>query len=109
MDEYNIHERRLELHSILKTIMGGTGSHVYFQPPPKMTIPYPAIIYERSRVRKLKANNRNYNKKVVYQVTVISKDPENIFCDKIDDLPYSTYDRRFISDNLYHDVFTVYY
>lgn len=109
MSDYILRERRLELHAILKAIMGGTGSHVYFQPPPNMKLQYPAIVYERSSIRKRQANNSIYNKKAVYKVTVISKDPDNIFCEKVNDLPYSTYDRRYPSEGMYHDVFTVYY
>lgn len=116
MSSFDLHRRRLELQEILEECLGDQliktpdgGTNVYFQPPISVKMHYPAIVYERSRVNKRHANNSVYRKMVAYQVTVISKDPDNDICDKVDDLPHCTYDRRFVTDNLYHDTFTIYY
>jgi len=44
-----------------------------------------------------------------YQVTVIDADPDSIIPEKIEALPMCTFDRQFTADNLYHDVFSLYF
>ena len=46
---------------------------------------------------------------VAYEIIVIDKLPNNEVIDKILELPYSSFDRHYVSDNLNHDVITIYY
>lgn len=98
---------RLELHEILCEKLGSR--HVYFQPPESIRMTYPAIVYELDRIYIDHANDRNYLKQHRYAVKYISRDPDNTIIDDILDLPYCSFDRRFIVDNLYHDCFNLYF
>lgn len=98
---------RLQLHQTLVTILGT--DHVYFQPPSSIKMTYPAIVYSLDKVQVTKADDKPYLKHNRYQVQYISRNPENTVIDDILELPYSSYDRRFVADNLYHDNFDVYF
>ena len=102
-----IQDRRLELHEILKSIM--TNGNVYHQPPESLKLKFPCIIYERSRDRALYADNNPYMRKMRYTITLIDKKPVSDYLEPILALPYCTFDRHFASDDLNHDVFTIYY
>lgn len=95
---------RLNLHNLLKTIT----DNVYYQPPAKME--FPCIKYEKSDYNTGYSNNKIYKKMTHYTVTYISKNPDNEdVTDQILNLPYCSFNRRFINDNLYHDVFDLFY
>lgn len=98
---------RAELQAKLKELLGS--SNVYYQPPATVKIKYPAIIFSKSRIDTLKANDSTYVKNKRYEIIVVDKKPDNPVIDKILDLPYCSYDRRYKADNLNHDVLTLYY
>lgn len=99
--------QRLELDSILRTILG-TGN-VYFQPPANVQMEYPAIVYRRNGANTRFAGNSPYRHTKRYQVTVIDRNPDSVIPDKVATLPMSDFDRNFVADNLNHDVFSVYF
>ena len=70
---------------------------------------YPAIRYSRSSIQSRFANDGRYAGKTRYEITVIDRKPDNAVIDKILDLPFCSYDRHYVSDNLNHDTFTLYY
>lgn len=98
---------RLELQTELENILGSR--NVYFQPPSSVRMQYPAIVYSRKDIEKRSANDGTYRKLPSYEVILIDKNPDSPFVEKIFDLPYCSFDRHYISDNLNHDVFTLYY
>lgn len=98
---------RLKLQTILEGILGS--SNVYFQPPATVRMNYPAIIYSRSDIENRFADNSPYNQEKAYTVTVIDKDPDGEIVDRIAKLPKCMYDRNYKSENLNHDVFTLFY
>lgn len=98
---------RLNLQTELESILGSR--NVYFQPPSSVRMSYPAIVYSRKGIDKKSANDAVYCKLPSYEVILIDKNPDSTFVDKILDLPYCSYDRHYESDNLNHDVFTLYY
>lgn len=98
---------RLDLQTILERILGSR--HVYFQPPSSVRMQYPAIVYSRKGIGKRHANDGVYRKLPSYEVILIDKNPDSEFVDTILDLPYCSYDRHYESDNLNHDVFTLYF
>lgn len=98
---------RLDLQTKLESILGSR--NVYFQPPSSVRIKYPAIIYSRKDIEIRSADNIAYRKLPSYEVILIDKNPDSEFADKILDLPYCSFDRHYESDNLNHDVFTLYY
>lgn len=97
---------RLELHELLKTILGN--SNVYFQPPSNYNMSYPCIRYNLTDIYTEKANNMNYRKKRRYIITLIHKDPDNDIVDKLIDNGFA-FDRFYAKDHLNHYVFLIYY
>ena len=99
--------KRLELQNILETLMGNR--HVYYQPPENLKMEYPCIRYSKSDILSNYADNINYINKINYEIIVIDKNPDNVVIEKILELPLSSYDRHYVSDNLNHDVIRLYY
>lgn len=99
--------QRLDLHEVLCNILGSR--NVYFQPPTGFRMPYPCIVYKREKIDTRFAGNKPYLHTNRYSVTVIDQDPESQIPNGIADLPMCVHDRQFVNDNLYHDVFTLYY
>jgi hypothetical protein len=99
--------RRLELHNLLVELFGN--NHVYYQPPENLKMEYPCIRYTRSNVGTIKADNINYHKRNRYQIIVIDKKVDNAVIEKILELPMSSYESHYVSDNLNHDILTLYY
>lgn len=97
---------RSELHAILKTL--GT-SNVYYQPPESIKMNYPAIVYNRASIINTFADNSVYKRCKAYTVTVIDSNPDSLIVDSVSMLPMCSFDRHFTSDNLNHDVFTIYF
>jgi len=97
---------RLDLHNLLLSI---GGPNVYYQVPSSLTIKYPAIKYSVDRIENDHANDLVYHQEKSYSVTVMSTDADCDIVDKISRLPKCSFDRRFISDNIYHTIFNMYY
>lgn len=98
---------RLELQSKLEELLGCR--HVYFQPPESVKMEYPAIVYSRSSIKKVSANNTGYLFTNKYSVVVIDKKPDNPVISMLLMLPYCAYDTSYKSKNLYHDVLSLYF
>lgn len=98
---------RLELQSLLEETLGSR--NVYFQPPENIRMKYPAIVYARSRITNNHANDNVYRQSCSYELTVIDSNPDSEIVTAISKLPMCRHDRHFKSDNLNHDVFTIYY
>lgn len=97
-------DRRLELDGLFREVV----ANVYFQPPGNVTLVYPCIVYELDQIETLYACDRPYTSNYRYTVTVIDRDPESPITKKLTALPLCHHDRHFVSDNLHHDVFTIY-
>lgn len=100
-------DKRLNLQDVLVNLLGV--NHCYYQPPENLKMDYPAIRYSKSKIETDKANNSVYAKRNKYELVVIDRLPDNPVIDKLLELPYCSYDRHYISDNLHHDVLTLYY
>lgn len=98
---------RLDLQSLLEELLGSR--NVYYQPPESIKMQYDAIRYSKSTITSRYANNNKYSMKDCYELIVISKRPDNPVIKKLLALPYCSYDRPYVADNLYHDVLTIYY
>lgn len=99
-------DRRLELQSELEKILGSR--NVYYQPLPSLKLQYPCIVYERNPGDPMYADNQKYIKANRFQVTLITRNPEDPARIKLEDLPTCKHTARMVHDNLYHDVFDVY-
>lgn len=98
---------RLDLHNELIDILGS--KNVYFQPPENIKLKYPCIVYYRSDIRPDWADNIPYQLYKQYKITLIYKDPDSELPDKIALLPYTRMSNHMVSDNLNHDIFTIFY
>ena len=98
---------RLELHSVLQELLGS--SNVYYQPPESIKMQYDAIRYSKKTIDSKYANARKYSMIDCYEIIVISRLPDNPIIKKLLSLPYCSYDRHYVADNLHHDVLTIYY
>lgn len=97
---------RIDMHNMLLQVC----DNVYFQPPSNIRIKnYPCIIYHFSDFDTRNADNSKYLKRDMYTVTVITKDPEDrIFENILDMFQYSSFDRSYTADNLYHYTIRIY-
>lgn len=99
--------RRLLLHEMLCDALGSR--NVYYQPPATVKMQYPAIVYSRSKIDNDFADDSVYRQSHYYSLTVIDKNPDSDVVDRVSRLKSCHFDRHFTSDNLNHDVFTIYY
>lgn len=98
---------RLDLQSLLEELLGSR--NVYCKPPESIKMQYPAIRYSRKRIESVHANDSKYLMRDCYDLIVISRSPNDPVVRKLLELPYCSYDRQYVSDNLYHDLLTIYY
>jgi hypothetical protein len=99
---------RLELHEELCDLLGSR--HVYFQPPESLKLEYPCFVYSRNADFVHRANNQPYLYEHNYQLMYITDDPET-------EMPIRVLRRfqkcrsggPFVSDNLNHFPFDIYY
>ena len=98
---------RLELQNKLEELNGN--KNVYFQPPENLKMNYPAIKYSLDKIDEKFANNRRYISIRRYSLIVISRKPDPEIINKLLDLPMCTFDRPYVSDNLYHYSFKIYW
>lgn len=107
MDELSLDQRSQELQAVFEGILGSR--NVYYNPPASVRMSYPAIVFSRSRIDKKNANNKAYIQNHRYDVTVIEGDPDCKYAGAVLKLPTCTFDRHFVSDNLHHISFTLYF
>ena len=104
-------DKRLGLDRILRSIVKARCGveNVYYQPPANLRMKYPCITYELDKIRNRDADDRVYRQTFHYTVTVIDTKPDSEMTAAMSELSKASHDRHFISDNLYHDVFSVWY
>lgn len=100
-------EQRVRLQKILEEILGS--SNVYFQPPESIRLTYPCIIYQLSSRDTTFADDNPYRVSKRYQITFISSEADDTTPDKIALLPMCVMDRAYTVDNLYHQIFYLYF
>jgi hypothetical protein len=99
---------RLELHSRLCSILGT--KNVYYQPPESVKIKYPCFIYNLDKGDLRFADDKTYSYTHQYTITYIDSNPDHDMIEKMFvEFNMCVHDRRYTSDNLYHDVFSLYF
>ena len=99
--------KRLDLQQLLVTLLGS--KFVYFQPPENIVMNYPCIVYKRVALNTMYADNNPYHNRKRYELTYIDRNPDSDITDKLALLPLCSYDRFFVSDNLNHEVFNIFF
>lgn len=100
-------DNRPNLQKLLEGVIGNR--NVYFQPPPSLRMLYPAIVYSRIAIDNSYADNSPYLQGVAYKLVVIDEDPDSAIVKKVSKLPMCKFNSHYVSDNLNHDAFTIYY
>ena len=98
---------RLELQSELESKLGS--KNVYYQPPENFKMKYPAIRYSLSNIFNHHASNIVYKQSNRYTLVLISSNPLEPCKEKLSQIPTCKHIQSYIADNLYHDVFEIYY
>lgn len=100
--------KRLEFHTKLETVPRVKG--IYFQRPPTMDMKYPCILYKGEPNIRYYADNGIYMKGTKYTLYYIHDDPDDDNVELLLTLfPYTTYDRQYVADGLYHDVYIIFF
>ena len=102
-----MNSNRLKLQALLEELLGTR--HVYYQSPESLKMEYPAIRYSKQVPDVKHADDVKYLNKERYEIIVIDKRADNAVIQKILELPYSSFERHYTSDNLHHDVINLYY
>ena len=98
---------RVELQAKLEELLGSR--NVYYQPTESIKMEYPEIVYSRSDINSVFANDAGYIQSRCYDITVIDKKPDNEVINKLLKFPLCSFNRHFKSDNLNHDVLRLYF
>ena len=98
---------RAELQLKLEEVLGS--ENVYFQPPATIKLVYPCIIYKRDEHKEFFADDRLYMGMKRYSVTIIDKNPDSPIPDRLMGLRYCSFSASFRTDNLNHDVYSLYF
>lgn len=98
---------RIDLHELLCETLGSR--NVYFSSPASVKMKYPAIVYSRSNIDNNFADDSVYRQSHFYSITIIDDDPDSEIVGRVSRLPGCKFNRHFVSDNLNHDTFTIYY
>lgn len=99
---------RIDLHEELCTLLGSR--NVYYEPPESLKLKYPCIIYEVNDINQIRANNRHYLDIKRYSITYVTNKNIIDITEKFFELfPTCSFDRSYVSDNLWHYVFTLSY
>lgn len=99
---------REDFHMKLQMLLGDEWT-LYYQSPGNHLLKYPCVLYNLANDITRYADDNAYNIKIHYQVTLMHKSPMDELIELLmRNISYCSFDRRYISDNIYHDVFNVY-
>ena len=100
--------RRLQLHEELCKILGTR--NVYFQPPESVKLKYDCIVYSVNNREDLRADDIHYRNLVRYEVILMYRDPDSELPEALlNCFTRISHQRHFTSDNVHHDVYTLFY
>lgn len=102
---------RIELHTKLIEVTKLDSKRVYYQPPSNIHLVYPCLIYSQDTPSVLPADNKvSYKLNKKYSITYITKEADSDIIDRmLENFQLISADRPFISDDLYHYPFTLFY
>ena len=94
---------REDLQRKLEEILNG--HKAYFQPPERIKIQYPCVVYELAAMDSSFADNDRYWTTRRYQLTIIDRNPDSELFDAVASLPFCQLQRTYTADYLNHTVF----
>lgn len=93
----------------LSAVFHSMCENVYFQPPTGRKIVYPCIIYELKKSNVRYADNAPYALYDMYDIKYITRDPDDPVRSQLVLLPLCTSQNSYVSDNLHHYPFSIYW
>lgn len=106
----NREEFRNHLAKLFIDETGVLTPNLYFQPPETVKISYPCFIYHKISPNIQRASNSLYLFTEGYNVLWIDKNPDNQMNKRIyEEFDYVSSSSPYVSDNLYHTSFDIYY
>lgn len=103
-----VNDLRLQLQQELEALLGSR--NVYFQPPESLRLKYPCVIYSRDRGKTRHADDMPYIYTRAYELILVTKEADSPLPEKFArSLRSCEHERTYVSDNLYHDVYRIYY
>lgn len=109
---------RIDFDNFLRDVFG-SDVRVYYQPPTNISqqpgeegliqFEYPAVLYSLSDVDINSADNSNYIVNKEYTITAVTDDPDSDIPDTLLKIPGIRFNRHYIVDGLYHDVYNLYF
>lgn len=98
---------RLDLHNKLVSILGT--NNVYYQPPENLKMTYPCIRYNLTKVNAVKASDSVHILHPRYEIMLIStKNMDSLSVRILCEIPQTIMERVYISDGMYHYVYSHY-
>lgn len=82
---------------------------VAFQPPNNLAMDFPCITYIEDDAETQFADNSPYYRTTRYQVTVIDEDSDSSIAATVAQFPMCRFVRRFVSDDLHHSVYQLFF
>ena len=80
----------------------------WYQKPPANKMSYPCFVYKAVEPNTVRADNRVYVLMPRYEILYISMEEDDSIWEKMEEtFEYLSIGRKYVSDNLYHYVFTV--
>ena len=70
---------------------------------------YPCIVYSRSKIDSQMADNKPYLLNCSYDMRYITEDPDDPLVVELAQIPMCRHGRHYVSGNLHHDSYTIYY
>ena len=98
---------REDFNELLCRLLGSR--NVYYNSPSNIRMNYDAIRYSKRKPDVKHANDKKYKQMNCYEVIVIARTSDHPVIEKLLELQYSSWERDYKADNLYHDVLTIYY
>lgn len=84
--------------------------NLYFTPPSGFKMEYDCCVYSISRRPAKHADNIKYLKMTCYECMLIFRDPDSDLPNKLTSgFQYCQFNRRYMADNLVHEVYLVYF
>ena len=96
---------RLTFQQFLKT----KTARVYFQPDENIKLTYPCIVYSKTRLDSMFADDKIHKLNHGYKLIYITRDPDDALIDELVSIPYARFLRQYNVNGLYHNEYIIYW
>lgn len=97
----------MKLQKLLERLLNSRD--VYSKPPSSNKLGYPCIIFQKDGENVKFADDSRFVYYNRYSLIVVSREATPKVCDDIANLPLCSFLKRYVADNLYHNVYQLYW